>query len=94
MIKFIPKTVEVSSPLSDPENFASNIANKNLAVQLNSKLGNNFCQDHPDFENIIFVNYKKGSDLMTVQSYCCITFKEKLDLITKNKLPFFSDMND
>jgi len=94
MIKFIPKTTDISSPLSDPEIFANNLANKSLAAQLNEKLGDNSCPDHPNFENQMLVHFTTDGDLMTVQTYCCDTFKEKLGMVAKNQNPFSSDTTD
>ena len=94
MIKFIPKLVDIKSPLSDPEGFASNLANKSLAAQMDKKLEGKFCSNHPDFENTILVHFKKDGDIMTVQSYCCDTFKQKLDMIADNKNPFPKDSVD
>jgi len=67
------------------------MANKSLAAQLSNKLGDKSCPDHPNFENSMLVHLRTEGDIMTVQSYCCDTFKEKLDLIAKNKNPFPSD---
>ncbi|MEI9946431.1 MAG: hypothetical protein WDN26_19700 [Chitinophagaceae bacterium] len=94
MIKFIPKLIDIESPLSDPEGFTANLANKSLASQLNKKLEGKFCPDHPTFENRILVHFKKDGNIMTVQSYCCQNFKEKLDLIAQNKNPFSSKTTD
>lgn len=91
MIKFIPKLVSVSSPLSDPENFTSNLANKSLAAQMDKKFEGKFCSDHPNFENTLLVHFQKEGDIMTVQSFCCETFKQKLDLIAQNKNPFLGE---
>lgn len=91
MIKFIPKLVDIKSPLSDPENFTSNLANKSLAAQMDKRLEGKFCPEHPNFENTILVHFKKDGDIMTVQSYCCDTFKQKLDLIADNQNPFTED---
>lgn len=94
MIKFIPKQVNISSPLSDPENFASNMANKSLAAQLNKRFERRFCSEHPDFESIMLVHFQKDGDVTTVQSYCCDKFKQALDLICQNKDPFHSENTD
>jgi hypothetical protein len=94
MIKFIPQLVDIKSPLSDPENFASNLANKSLAAQMDKRLDGKFCPEHPDFENTILVHFKKDGAIMTVQSFCCDTFKQKLDMIADNKNPFPKDAAD
>ena len=91
MIKFIPKIVNISSPLSDPEKFASNLANKSLAAQLNNRFDGRFCSDHPTFENTMIVHFQKDGDIMTVKSYCCDNFKVTLDLIAQNKDPYSSE---
>ena len=87
MIKFIPKLVNISSPLSDPEKFTSNLANKSLSAQLNNRFEGRFCSDHPTFENTLLVHFQKTGDIITVQSYCCDKFKMTLDLIAQNKDP-------
>ena len=72
MIKFIPKLTHISSPLSDPEIFASNLANKSLAAQLTKRFDDKFCSDHPTFENTMLVHFQKDGDIMTVQSLSLI----------------------
>ena len=94
MIKFIPQLVDIKSPLSDPENFTSNLANKSLSAQMDKKFKEKFCPEHPDFENKILVHFKTDGDMMTVQSYCCDKFKQKLDMIADNKNPFSKDTVD
>lgn len=94
MIKFIPKNVIITSPLSDIKNFTSNMANKKLASQLNKKFEGRFCSEHPDFENIMEVHFQKDGTVASVQSYCCDKFKQNLDLICLNKNPFNSGISD
>jgi hypothetical protein len=88
MIQFIPNSKQHNSSIGQATIIGQNLVNKNLASQLNEKLGNNSCSDHPNFENKIIVDFKSENDLMTVESYCCEEFKQKLILVTQNKNPF------
>lgn len=88
MITFIQEKLPVQSPLIDHENFAKNLVNKSLTNQLQSKLGDNSCELHPDFENEIIVHGYKEDDLMTLKTYCCEKFKTKLEMLVNNQNPF------
>jgi hypothetical protein len=87
MIKFIPKLVDIKSPLSDPEGFTSNLANKNIAGQLQNRLSEVVCKEHPESDSIILFEFKESGPLMEVTSYCCDSFKQILDLIAVEKYP-------
>jgi hypothetical protein len=94
MIKFIPKLIDITSPLLETENFINNTANRSLATQLNEKFKGISCQDHPKFKNTMLVHFSVEGNIMSVQSYCCHNFKEKLDLIAQNRNPFPPDSLD
>ena len=91
MIIFRPKTVPIDSPLSDPESFVNNISNEKLSLQLSERYGDKFCTLHPKFENELLVHLSSAEPIMTVLSFCCEDFKEKLDLLANNKNPFALD---
>jgi hypothetical protein len=91
MIIFKPKIVAISSPLSDPEDFLNNISNEKVSLQLAERYGNQFCTLHPKFENELLVHLSSTKPIMTVLSFCCQDFKEKLDLLADNTNPFALD---
>lgn len=87
MIKFIPQTTAVKSPLSDMEGYANNQRNKSVASQLETRFKEVLCKEHPHKDSTILFDFKDKGDSMTVQSYCCPTFKEILDLIATEQYP-------
>jgi hypothetical protein len=89
MIKFIPKLVEHNSTIADGRKILSNKVNKALVAQLTEIFKDNYCQDHPNFENILLVNMQnEGQPIATIETFCCDSFKKNLELIANNKNPF------
>lgn len=87
MIKFIPKIVPINSILSDRLSFVNNAKNKSLSPQLENRFKNVFCPNHLNIDSIVLCDFKENGSLMKVQSYCCNTFKQTLDLIVTERYP-------
>ena len=91
MIHFIPKLLEHGGSISDGEKILSNQVNKNLSSRMTEMFKDKYCTIHPDFENSLIVNFQEGQPIAIVESFCCESFKEKLDMIAQNKNPFKND---
>jgi hypothetical protein len=90
MIKFIPHTLPLPEKigLGSANKLIQNKSNSAIAAQLNNRFEDKCCEEHPSFENAIIVDLSEGDNFLTLETYCCNTFKKKLDLVIQNKDPF------
>ena len=90
MIKFIPHHLPLPQRITvgHAKELVHNKANTSIALQLSKKFKGKHCPAHPNFENTFVVDLDKKENFLELQSHCCSEFKEKLDLISRNKNPF------
>lgn len=95
MIKFEPKITLHSGGLMNIDLAGENYINKQVSARLNEAVSGNSCATHPDFENIIEVNYRSLGDnrinIGSIKACCCDDFRSKLELLVQNKNPFQKD---
>lgn len=84
----MPKIIEVKSSYSDIVCSATNIQNRALSSKMATKFGDRFCEQHPDYNNEMLVDFQTEGNIMIIMSYCCDTFKENLTVLAEGKNPF------
>jgi len=96
MLKFKPVSHASNGTITEGDRAITSQANRIYAAQTQAKYGDLKCEQHPDFENEIFVDSHSGNpaDTFRIGVTCCEAFRRRLAPIEQNLAPLENQKDD